>query len=96
MTATDLCQATHILKSQMNRTLNELEEKGMILRKRSATDKRHVLITFNLEHAQQYEKQHKDILKMIDSIIKELGAEDTAQAIHILNRISDIANTILS
>lgn len=96
MTATDLCQTTHILKSQMNRTLNQLEEKGVIRRERSATDKRQVLITFDLEHAQQYEKQHKDILKIIDYIIEELGAEDTAQAIRILNRISDVADTILS
>lgn len=96
ITATELCQATHILKSQMNRTLNQLEDKGLIRRERSAADKRQVLITFDLEHAQQYEKQHKDILKIIDYIIEELGAEDTAQAIRILNRISDVADTILS
>lgn len=96
MTATDLCLATRMLKSQMNRTLNQLEEKGLIRRERSATDKRQVLISFNIEHAQQYEKQHEDILKIIDVILHELGPEDSALAIRILNRISDIANNVLS
>jgi len=65
MTATELCCFTKMLKSQMNRTLNILEEKKLILRERSAADKRQVLILFNMENAQAYEKQHQDILKIV-------------------------------
>ena len=96
VTATALCQTTHMLKSQMNRTLNQLEEKGFICRERSASDKRLVQITFNMEHAQKYEKQHKEILSIIDNILNELGPEDAAQAIYMLNRISDVADKIFS
>ena len=35
ITATDLCEKTNMQKSLMNRTLNSLEEKGLIFRKRS-------------------------------------------------------------
>ena len=45
MTATELCHFTKMLKSQMNRTLNILEEKKLILRRRSDTDKRQVMIS---------------------------------------------------
>ncbi len=95
MTATELCQSTKILKSQMNRTLNQLEQRDMIIRERSAADKRQVLITFNMVHAEQYEKQHKDILAIIDHIIVKLGPEQTAQAISLLTKIADIADDIL-
>ena len=61
MTATELCHFTKMLKSQMNRTLNLLEEKKLILRQRSDTDKRQVMILFNMEHAQAYENQHQKI-----------------------------------
>jgi len=95
ITATELCQTTRILKSQMNRTLTQLEEKGLIRRERSASDKRRIEISLNLEQAQQYEKQHKEILEIIDHIITELGAEETKQAIALFHRIADIANKFL-
>lgn len=95
LTATELCQITKMLKSQMNRTLNQLEEKGMILRHRSAADKRQVQLTFNMEHADQYEKQHEDILSLIDHIISKLEPQETAQTISLFNKIADIADGIL-
>lgn len=38
-TATDLCRQTKMLKSQMNRTLQSMEDKKIITRRRSDTDK---------------------------------------------------------
>lgn len=95
LTATDLCQKTKILKSQMNRTLNHLEELGIISRERSSQDKRRVFITMNKEHSSKYEKQHEKILALLDTIIARLGQESAAQTIDILNTISDIADEVL-
>lgn len=94
LTATDLCQKTKILKSQMNRTLNHLEEMGIILKERSTVDKRRVFITLNQAHANKYEKQHKEILTLLDTIIEKLGQEKVQQTINILNTISDIADEV--
>ncbi len=91
ITATELCKMTNMLKSQMNRTLNQLEKKNLITRVRSSVDKRLVFITMNLEQCEIYEKQHKEILKILDAIIMELGEEKTHQTIENLNQISDIA-----
>ncbi len=92
MTATALCNMTNMLKSQMNRTLNQLEAKDLITRERSSIDKRVVYITMNAEQCQTYEKQHAQILRILDAVIQNLGEEKTHQSIQILNEISDIAN----
>ena len=65
ITATELCEKTKIQKSQMNRILNTLEEKGLIFRKRSEKDKRQVFVSMNMENAGVYERQHKNILFMV-------------------------------
>ena len=44
LTATELCAETKILKSQMNRILEQMEEKHLIFRERSPKDKRKVYI----------------------------------------------------
>ena len=96
ITATDLCQITKMLKSQMNRTLNQLEEKNMITRVRSEHDKRQVHIFLNLEQANSYKKQHQQILSILDRVIGELGHKKAAEAIHLFNDISDIADEIFA
>ena len=58
ITATDLCEKTNMQKSLMNRTLNSLEEKGLIFRKRSEKDKRQVFVSMNMDNAEVYERQH--------------------------------------
>ena len=94
LTATDLCNMTNILKSQMNRTLNQLESKNMITRTRSTQDKRQVLITMNLEQCSAYETQHLQILRIMDAVISKLGEEKSGQTIQLLNEISDIADLL--
>ncbi len=96
MTATELCRFTKMLKSQMNRTLNLLEKKKLILRERSSSDKRQILITFNMEQASQYEKQHADILEIVDHVISKLGTQNTKQAITLFSQIADIADEFLN
>lgn len=95
MTATMLCKKTKMLKSQMNRTLNHLEDKGMIRRERSASDKRLVYIQLNPEALKDYKKQHEQILTLLTQIITDLGPEQTQNTIHLFDKISDIADHLL-
>lgn len=94
LTATDLCQMTKMLKSQMNRILTQLEKKNMITRIRSLKDKRQVLVSFNLEQAKSYETQHEQILEVLDRIINELGAQKVEEAIELFHKVSDIADRL--
>ena len=92
LTATDLCRMTNMLKSQMNRTLTQLEKKDMITRERSAQDKRQILITMNLKQCHTYEKQHAQILQILNAVIAQLGEEKTLNTIQTLNQLSANAN----
>lgn len=95
LTATDLCNETKMLKSQMNRTLNSMEQKGIVSRERSDQDKRQVFVTFHYDRAAAYQKQHEKILQMADAIIAKLGVEKTLEIIGLFETISDTANDIL-
>ena len=96
LTATDLCNETKMSKSLMNRTLNQLENQGLITRTRSKEDKRQVLVTFNLDKADVYLEQHREILNIIDAIIEEIGMEKTMETISLFTQVSTIANNILN
>lgn len=96
LTATDLCTQTKMLKSQMNRTLTLLEEKGIITRSRSQQDKRQIYVTMNWEGADKYRAQHERILSLVDGIIDRLGEDEARQTIELFGKISDIAEGLLS
>jgi len=95
LTATDLCDETKILKSQMNRILTQLEGKNLITRERSKEDKRKIFIRLTTEQSNAYLKQHEQILKLLDEIIEKLGEEKAKEIIHALNRISNVADEII-
>ena len=95
ITATDLCEKTNIQKSQMNRILNTLEEKGLIFRKRSEKDKRQVFVSMNMENAEVYERQHKNILRVVDEIIEKVGKEKADEIVQLFTLISNKANEVI-
>lgn len=94
-TATDLCAETKTLKSQMNRTLNSMEEKKLIKRERSTQDKRQVFITLNTEQADIYKRQHEKILQLSDAVIEKFGKEKTTEIIEMLKEISGVVKEVL-
>ncbi len=95
ITATDLCEKTNIQKSQMNRILNTLEEKGLIFRKRSEKDKRQVFVSMNMENAEVYERQHKNILRVVDEIVEKVGKEKADEIVQLFTLISNKAKEVI-
>lgn len=95
VTATNLCSETKMLKSQMNRTLNSLEKKGIIVRERSVVDKRQVFVKMNIERADTYINQHKKILELVDSFIKKFGEEKAIEIMNTFNLISDMVEEVI-
>jgi len=95
ITATDLCEKTNMQKSLMNRTLNSLEEKGLIFRKRSEKDKRQVFVSMNMENAEVYERQHKNILRVVDEIVEKVGKEKAEEIIKLFTLITNKAKEVI-
>ncbi|MCI8713438.1 MAG: MarR family transcriptional regulator [Ruminococcus sp.] len=95
LTATDLCRMTRMQKSQMNRTLTGMEEKGLVSRERSASDKRQIHVMLRLEQLDAYEKQHKKILGIIDELVTIMGKEKAEEALAIFRLIADAARKVI-
>lgn len=95
ITATDLCEKTNMQKSLMNRTLNSLEDKGLIFRKRSEKDKRQVFVSMNMDNAEVYERQHKNILRVVDEIVEKVGKEKADEIVSLFTLISNKAKEVM-
>lgn len=95
LTATDLCKKTQMLKSQMNRTLQSMEDKGIIQRMRSTQDKRQVFVKLNVD-SPAFMAQHEKSLLLIDSMIEKTGEERAGQIAQLFTEIAILAQeTIL-
>lgn len=95
ITATELCEKTNMQKSQMNRTLNSMEEKGLIFRKRSEKDKRQVFVSINMENAGVYERQHKSVLEFVDTVLEKVGREKAEEIVRLFTLISNKAKEVM-
>ena len=95
LTATDLCGETRMLKSQMNRTLNSMEKKGLIFRTRSRQDRRQVYITFNMDQAEVYEREHDRILGYVEMLLDKVGRQRAEEIIGLFTLISDMADEVI-
>lgn len=95
ITATDLCSTTGLLKSQMNKTLSEMENKGYIFRTRSTTDKRVVYITISEAGKAAYLKSHEKTMVIMDELTLSLGEAESAKTAELLNLIAGKMNLIL-
>ena len=88
LTATDLCQRTKLLKSQMNKVLSEMERKGYVQRMRSEKDKRQVLLSLTEAGQTAYAKEHSGISEILHSLVEDLGEEKALHAADIVEEIT--------
>ena len=88
LTATDLCQRTKLLKSQMNKVLSEMERKGYVQRMRSEKDKRQVLQRLTEAGQTAYAKEHSGISEILHRLVEDLGEEKALHAADIVEEIT--------
>ncbi len=94
LTATDLCRETGMLKSQMNRTLSSMENKGLIVRVRSEADKRQIHI-FLSKSSDAFQLQHQKSLKLIDALIEKAGEEKAKEIGKNFTLIANLAKEVI-
>ena len=87
MTATDLIRRTRLLKSQMNKLLTTLEDRGFITRSRYEMDKRLIHIHLTEAGRQAYLKEHEGVEVFLAKLIEKLGAQ---RALAVAKELSDI------
>lgn len=94
-TATMLCEKMQMQKSQMNRTLNSMEQKGMIERVRSDVDKRVVYLKLTDKSGKEYDKLHRNVLAIVDKIISKLDDSQVQDVIKSFTLVIDAAKEIV-
>ena len=95
LTATEICQMMQMQKSQMNRTLTTMEEKGLITRERSCTDKRQVFIRLSENPESIYQQQHEMILGIVDQVIEKMGEEKAEMLAGVFSALAETAEEVL-
>lgn len=95
ITATELCARVRMQKSQMNRTLNSMEEKGLIVRERSDSDKRQVYVAMNMKNVAIYEEQHRKVLEFVGRLMEKLGKNNAGEIIRMFHLIADTADEVM-
>ncbi len=84
----EIIACTGMLKSQVNRTINALEQKGLLERCRLEGDQRIVYIRCCRKNLDDFLKVHDSSMSIARSIEEIIGPEDTAAFIRIVEKIS--------
>lgn len=93
--ASQLCEWLGMQKSQMNRTIMNMEKKNLIHRVRNEEDRRQIFLVLNDEMMEIYRKQHKHILRIIDAICDELGEEKSNEVAGLFEQVAMIAKEVI-
>ena len=87
LTASDLCNLTRILKSQMNAILCSLEKKGLIKRQKSQNDRRQIELYLLPDGITRYNASHQKTLRLVDLLIQSVGEENIRTLIPLLKQV---------
>ena len=91
----EICNYTRLLKSQVNRTISELEQRGLVERFRQKGDRRLVYVRLCEEKMHIFQQEHESILAFVDRLIARIGIDDTLMTIKLLNKISNQVELLL-
>ena len=94
VTATELCAKTQLLKSQMNRVLNQMEFQGLIRRERSSSDKRVVYVYLQEETIPRYLQEHQHVLNIVAQVSAALGQENTEALAALMQKAAAVVSNI--
>lgn len=83
----------HTTKGAVSQTLKALEEKGFILRERSAADARAVRITLTPAGSDLCRQADRMRNAQMAALVEHLGAEDIAHLTRIVRRVVDYQET---
>ena len=95
MTPTQLCAATGMAKSLMNRTLRSLEEKGLIEYVEGAGDKRSTPVRLCKAQQALFLEEHAHSLLVVEQMIHRMGQENSQKVLEALCIIRDAAQDVM-
>lgn len=95
ITATDICRETRLLKSQVNKVLNDMEKNGMICRQRDEGDKRRVFLLMKEESEEIYLTEHARVMAIVKQVSERLGENEVEALIDKMNKVVAVMDEIM-
>ena len=86
----DISNCMFMKKPTTSKMLNNLEDKGYIIRLSDKKDRRITYIDLTQKGIDLLEKHHKEMVDYTNLVISKLGKEDTETLVDLLNKLSDI------
>ena len=84
----DIIKETGMLKSQVNRTLGELEKRGLIVFAQGTSDRRTKFVKCVEAQLDTFFAVHNSSVKVAENIIDIIGEADTETFINIVEKLS--------
>lgn len=75
LNATELCERTSLLKSQMNQVLSSLERQGFLERSRSRADRRQVELRLTRAGKTAYQEAHRQASALLLELVERMGTQ---------------------
>lgn len=97
MTAADLCRKTYLLKSQMNKELRTLEDKGLITRTINQEDRRKTIVRFvETTSPNLFTEERNHAFELFNHICEEMGPENARHLATLLSQATKIASPYIN
>ena len=85
----ELVNELNILKSQLNRVIQNLVQKKLIIADTPENDKRSLMIKKG-DNTELYKQEHARMIEIMRKIRKQIGEEDTLKLIYLLNQVASL------
>ena len=85
----ELVNELNILKSQLNRVIQNLVQKKLIIAYTPENDKRSLMIKKG-DNTELYKQEHTRMIEIMRKIRKQIGEEDTLKLIYLLNQVASL------
>lgn len=90
----ELCEKASMTKPLMNRVLNDLEIKGMVIREKNTKDMRNVYVRLKSDQVVRYKSEHLNSMRVAKNVADLIG-EDIHKVISIFNKVADAIDELL-
>ena len=91
---TALSELLCVSKSALSQILSILEDKGLIERTMTKSDRRVVYVSLTELGREKLKKSFENINRVVDRIFEKMGDEDTELLIRLMNKVSSIIREI--
>ena len=85
----ELVNELNILKSQLNRVIQNLVQKKLIIAYTPENDKRSLMVKKG-DNMELYKQEHARMIEIMRKIRKQIGEEDTLKLIYLLNQVASL------